>query len=131
MTRWEAERWAAGYERRLSPLAATGLRVAVMQLAIESRRDAYLGAAFDRLEAVVAAAPWAAHRCDGACDDPDHRLATTEIVGAVTELTQQALAASVLADELAIRPFPPVKVHHLDRAVEVVLGGSDRNGSDR
>ena len=129
LSRWQAERWAAGHERRLSPLASMAVRVAAMQLAIERGRDGYLEAAFERLAAAAAGADWVGDHCGGACTDPAHREATAETVEAVTELAQQALMAVVVAGEAAAGLLRADRAAHLDQAARSMLGASVLDGS--
>jgi hypothetical protein len=111
LSRWDAERWAAGHERRLPPVPMAGLRVALMQLAINNGRDDYLDSAFKRIERAVTRQPWTDHRAVGT----EATGAVKETTVAVTQLAQYALAAEVLAD-LIVGKLPPHRCRQLDLA---------------
>ena len=113
--RWDAERWAAGHERQLPRISLMALRVAYMQAAIDSNKNSYLEAAFDRMETAVASLDWAMPQPGF---DPEQRSALAETVLAVTEVAQHALTAVVLAREASERKLPE------SRRRQLALAGS-------
>ncbi|MDH3683566.1 MAG: hypothetical protein OEV40_26910 [Acidimicrobiia bacterium] len=126
LSRWDAERWAAGHERRNPPVSLVALQAAVMQAAIASGRDDHLERGFKRIERTVARAPWADRR---PFDRPIKTM-VSETAAAVAELAQQALAAAVLADVLTDH-LSPRRLTNLDAAHRtIVTTGSRQQGGE-
>ncbi len=115
LTRWDAERWAAGHERRLPPVRLVGLQASLMQVAINAERDDYLESAFKRIERAVTKRPWSDHRTVGG----EATQAVKETTTAVVQLAQYALAAEVLSDLLVGR-LSPQRQQQLELAKETV-----------
>ncbi len=102
LTRWDAERWAAGHERRLPPVRLAGLHASLMQVAINAERDQYLESAFKRIERAVTKRPWSDHRTV----QREATQAVKETRTAVVQLAQYALAAEILSDVIIDRLSP-------------------------
>ncbi|MCP3988225.1 MAG: hypothetical protein GY724_04060 [Actinomycetia bacterium] len=114
LTRWDAERWAAGHERRLPPIRLAGLQASLMQVAINAERDQYLDSAFKRIERAVTKQPWSDHRIV----EGEATQAVKETKAAVVRLAQYALAAEVLSD--VVDRLSPHRQQQLHLAKETV-----------
>lgn len=115
LSRWDAERWAAGHERLNPPVSLVALQATLMQAAIAAGRDDHLERGFKRIERTVADLPWADRRPF----DRTIGAMVAETAAAVTELAQQALAGAVLADVLPDR-LTPRRLDALNRARRTV-----------
>jgi hypothetical protein len=93
LSRWDAERWAAAHERQLSRISLTAMRVSYLRVARSGGAGDYLGAAFDRIGQAVSQTSWAQVSTLGG----EQGEVMDEIVLAVTEVAQHALATVVLS----------------------------------
>lgn len=93
LSRWDAERWAAAHERQRSRITQTARQVSNLRAASAGPAGDYLGAAFGRIDDAANHCPWA-HDTTAGGDGAD---VMDEIVTAVAEVAQHALATVVLA----------------------------------
>lgn len=92
LTRCDAEKWAVAHERQRTQITLTHSRVAYLLAASTGPAASYLEAAFHRIEWAVRRSPFATRRPLGR----DEQQVVEELVSAVTEVAQHALATVVL-----------------------------------
>ncbi len=104
LTIWDAERWAATYERQLPKISLMAHRVSYLQAAGGSPELDYLLEAFARIDAAVMEAGWARPFGEALATRDrvgDRTLAVTETMAAVNAVARYAITAVVIADDVA------------------------------